>query len=552
MSPAYRSEQDIATAWYTGMQMISSRREFLGSAALSPVVLRATEEQSAVPIDIGRQLFVDDLLISSTSLTRSFHHPSIHPESPVLKPETPLEMHNGWLPAACPFDDGLFYDPKDRLFKMWYRAGWFDTVAYAESKDGLHWIRPKLDIEPGTNRVLRRGELFQRDGVSVWLDQEAAKTDERFKMFIYFRKRSRALGYGDFHQRAEPIEKAVSAGGEVYTSPDGIHWNKRSDTGPCGDNTSFFYNPFRKKWVYSIRTYNQRGRVRSYREHGDFIAGSKWDDKDVIPWLTADDLDLPDPQLGYQTELYAVDAVAYESLMIGLLAIHRGPPNDVCARTGIPKITDLTVAYSRDGRKWNRPDRSSFIACSRKPGTWNRGYIHSVGGVCLVVENELWFYFGAWSGISPALGTNMYAGASTGLAVLRRDGFASMNAGRGAGTLTTRPVVFRGKHLFVNANPEGGELRAEILDERWGRPIIFSRRLHSRESREHMPENCVDSRQRSSSLAGKAVAIRFYLSKGRMYSFWISSENSGASFGYVAAGGPGFTAPTDTTGAIHA
>ncbi len=168
--------------------------------------------------------------------------------------------HNGWLPAAVPFDDGLFYDPKDQLFKMWYRAGWFDTVAYAESKDGLHWNRPKLDIEPGTNRVLRRGDLYQRDGVSVWLDQRASNANERFKMFIFFRRRNTALGFEDFNQRADPKAPTVAEGGEVYTSPDGIHWKFRANTGPCGDNTSFFYNPFRKKWVYSIR--NQAASIR--------------------------------------------------------------------------------------------------------------------------------------------------------------------------------------------------------------------------------------------------------------------------------------------------
>ena len=32
-----------------------------------------------VPIDLGRQLFVDDFLIESTSLTRVFGQPEIHP-----------------------------------------------------------------------------------------------------------------------------------------------------------------------------------------------------------------------------------------------------------------------------------------------------------------------------------------------------------------------------------------------------------------------------------------------------------------------------------------
>ncbi len=54
----------------------------------------------------------------------------------------------------------------------------------------------------------------------------------------------------------------------------------------------------------------------------------------------------------------------------------------------------------------------------------------------------------------------MYAGSSTGLAVLRRDGFASLT---GAGYVTTRTVTFKGQYLFVNVK---GELRCEVLDEK--------------------------------------------------------------------------------------
>jgi hypothetical protein len=64
---------------------------------------------------------------------------------------------------------------------------------------------------------------------------------------------------------------------------------------------------------------------------------------------------------------------------------------------------------------------------------------------------------------SPKLGGHMYAGGSTGLAVLRRDGFASMDAGDVQGILTTRPLVFQGRRLFVNADARGGELDVEVL-----------------------------------------------------------------------------------------
>ena len=51
-------------------------------------------------------------------------------------------------------------------------------------------------------------------------------------------------------------------------------------------------------------------------------------------------------------------------------------------------------------------------------------------------------------------------------------------------------------------------------------------------------------------LAGKPVKFRFYLKNGALYSFWISPDANGASRGYVAAGGPGFTGATDTVGEL--
>lgn len=181
-------------------------------------------------------------------------------------------------------------------------------------------------------------------------------------------------------------------------------------------------------------------------------------------WLSADDFDLTDPEMNLQPELYDVDAAPYESLMVGMLAIFKG-----IKEKGGPKTNDLAAGFMRGtDMTWIRPDRTPFIACSREPGTWNRGYIHCAGGICLVVGDKLYFYFGAWSGISPKNKLDTYAGASTGLATLRRDGFASIDGppvpipssepSKVAGLVTTRPVTFSGRYLFVNANTIPGEL----------------------------------------------------------------------------------------------
>jgi hypothetical protein len=46
------------------------------------------------------------------------------------------------------------------------------------------------------------------------------------------------------------------------------------------------------------------------------------------------------------------------------------------------------------------------------------------------------------------------------------------------------------------------------------------------------PKTCPRSRE-------KTVKFRFHLKRGSLYAFWVSPDKSGASHGYVAAGGPG-------------
>src|SRR5262249_51981086 len=122
-----------------------------------------------------------------------------------------------------------------------------------------------------------------------------------------------------------------------------------------------------------------------------------------------------------------------------------------------------------DGFHWHRPDRRAFYGVSEKAGEWNWGNVQSAGGCCLVVGDELYFYHSGRAG-SPGEGITRDGGGSTGLMILRRDGFASMDAGEEGGTLTTRTIQFTGKHLFVNAAAKSGELSVEVLNER-GEPL---------------------------------------------------------------------------------
>ena len=138
----------------------------------------------------------------------------------------------------------------------------------------------------------------------------------------------------------------------------------------------------------------------------------------------------------------------------------------------------------------------------------------------------------------------MYAGGHTGLATLRRDGFASMETD-GEGELVTRPLKFSGKCLFVNLDAAGGELLVEVADRRGIVIEPFSlancRPVRADSTRERVAWNGGDL----AALAGREVRFRFRLRHGKLYAFWVSPSDRGASRGFVAAGGPGFSGPVD-------
>jgi hypothetical protein len=531
VAPGLEADQSPRRLLYNGIRLPAVWPPRLNTAALMPITPPYLLDPPAViPIDVGRQLFVDDFLIETMTLTRRYHHAVYASANPVLRPETAWETFDSYAdrtgkppsPTAMVFSDGVFYDPAARLYKMWYLAGYSAHTCCAVSEDGVSWTRPRFDVKPGTNIVMTG---VYRDSNTVWLDHDASDPAERFKMATY-------------------SEKSML----LYASADGIHWRQCGQTGPTGDRSTMFYNAFLRKWVFSIRDEDSTfGRMRRYWETDDFCRGANWREGEPPYWVASDGADLRRADYGTRVQLYNLDAVAYESVMLGLFTMWRGEehvrekPNDVC------------VGFSRDGFHWWRPDRQAFIAVSEHAGDWNWANVQSAGGCCLVVDDVLRFYVSGRAGVP---GTSVAGVCSTGLATLRRDGFASLEppaAGEvvrrsptaGPNTVVTRPVRFSGRYLFVNADLRNGPLRVQIEDVD-GRPLTrfsladsvpvdgdrVAARVVWRETGDLGP------------VAGRPVRFRFEVG-GRLYAFWVSRSERGESGGYVAAGGPQYRGSRD-------
>lgn len=495
------------------------------------------DKPNVISINVGRQLFVDNFLISETTLSPIYHTPHYYEGNPVLEPDKDWEKTFEGAPYAAPFSDGIWYDEKEGKFKMWYLAGAGSIhkernmafyTCYAESADGKIWKKHNRDVVVGTNIV----DTCDRDASTVWLDKLENDPSKRWKFFNIER----------FKDNKWQVVLKYSA--------DGIHWSKGvAQSGDLGDRTTAFYNPFTRKWVLSMRggTAVSR-RSRFYMEHEDpemLVSLAHWtrkdaDDKHIVYWFSPDNKELrhekyPEVEPG----IYNFDAIAYESVILGFYTAWSGPENKDCAKHKIQKRNVVSLGYSRDGFHFSRPTHQPFINVNETDGAWNWGNMQSVNGTPLIIGDSLYFYASG-----RRLNDIMWDSyTSTGLATLRRDGFVSMHADKEEGFLLTEKLSFDGNYLFVNAdvNTRKAALAVEVLDEK-GVPVpgytkkdcIVLKNVDTTKAmitwKGHNDLNA---------LHGKNIRLKFYLTNGDLYAFWISPWDSGESRGYTAGGGPG-------------
>lgn len=492
-----------------------------------------------IPINTGRQLFVDSFLVARTNLQFRIHLPNFYNQNPILSADKPWELTPEGYAYAAPFSDGIWFDEKDSKFKMWYLAGAGYVnkqrhslyTCYAESKDGKHWVKPNLDIVPGTNVV----DTTHRDAATIWLDRFEQDINKRWKFF-------NVIYQPDFRECLYILKY----------SGDGIHWSEsKAQSGGISDRSTVFYNPFTEKWVLSMRYGTKVSRrSRSYLENSDPEMAVSLahkprvgvPDKNVVFWFTPDDKEkrherYPEVAAG----IYNFDAIAYESIILGFYSQWQGPENGIAKKLMIPKRNEIQLGYSRDGFHFSRPSHKPFMGVNETEGAWNYGNMQSVNGVPLIVGDSLYIYSSGRS----RNGVWWDAGLSTGLATLRRDGFMSMHADNKEGYLVTEPVTFDGQYFFVNIDlkQQKGSLKVELLDNNGNVIPGFAAKDCIPLRRINKTKVLVAWKGQTSisKLIGQTIRIKFYLTQGDLYSFWISPWQTGESRGYTAGGGPGLS-----------
>ena len=440
-----------------------------------------------------RQLFLDDVGIAMRrGLQRRMHRPQKR-GAVIRSPDPQQTVQTRTAPV---------WDPVAKRHKLWVIG--IDQNLW-ESSDGLHWVPGP----PTDTRIMM--------AVHDPRDPDPAR---RFK--------SPLLNQGF----------AVSA--------DGVHW-KKLEVGKIDsfDEGNFSYAPTQGLFVHTVKRRGTYGRALALASSRNFV---DWQDMGLV--FQSDDRDqtlgrqhidarFADPGLShppyrdpsvYNVDVYNMGVFYYEGVYLGVPALYHatGPVPNYPNTVGFHL---LQLAFSRDLKEWHRlGDRSTWIGPSRRgSGAYDMTQILPPSAP-LTRGDELWFYYTGlkWRGsftyqgtfpngkMIPVRGKDRDGGAIC-LAVLRRDGFISLDAGDSPGVLETEEFVLPERQLYLNADAQDGDIQATLLDGS-GRSLATSEILTG----DHPRAKVAWKNGSAAEHLGERVTLRLTLRNARVYSYWLA------------------------------
>ncbi len=413
-----------ALQWQTGLGLV------LWTAAGAPA---APADRPLGDMTGPWQLFVDDHLVAARSCVRRTYHPFRKYEgNPILVPDRPWEKDVVSVNSVLPAEDASGY-------RMWYYCwapkGDPDThhSLYAVSDDGIRWTKPELNVVPWKVDGSARNNLVAA-GASVMHTPRHPDPDRRYHSVTggrYF----------------------------VSASPDGIRWTRLKEEPVIdgGDVGWFRHDPRTDRFLAYVKV---NAVVSGLRRRA---VGFSWsEDPTTFPPLrlimAPDDLDdrWTRPGSVQRAHFYGCPVFPYESMFIGLLWVFRAEDDEGYFHGP----TDTQLVTSRDGVHWRRQEGDRRPLLERgKPRAWDGGMI--AGMSLLRVGDELRLYYAGYDGPHDYLPFH----AAVGLATLRKDGFASLDAGDAPGEVRTWPLQGARGDLRINARTDpDGQILVEVLD----------------------------------------------------------------------------------------
>jgi hypothetical protein len=245
----------------------------------------------------------------------------------------------------------------------------------------------------------------------------------------------------------------------------------------------------------------RRAESSRFGDFGPFETVFAPDDRDPIDfdWYTTAAMQYP-----FAQDVYLMFPAAYH---------HTPPP---------PKNDgplDLQFACSRDGIRWERPDRAPLISLGPR-GAWDGGSLYAGYGLTRSGD-ELSLYYTAYDVTHGGYTARDNLGGVVTRARYRMDGFVAARARYEGGEMTTPPVRFSGERLELNLDGSaGGWCRVEVRDQQ-GDPIAGL----TEKDADPVTGNSVAApvswrgSRDLSGLRGRPVRLRFVMRDAKLYAF---------------------------------
>ncbi len=458
-----------------------------------------------------KQLFIDRSLIEEAeNVTFAVNRP-LKTGDRCIVAEYPWEGHR-----VGPYNTVL----KDgEGFRMWYDAIASDGsrwLAYAESKDGIHWVKPMLGLVP-FGEIEETNILFppQRSPFEpgcVFIDTNPnCPPEERYKLVCSYRPPDGERGTW------------------VFASPDGLRWHPISDKPSfrsSDTNNICFFDDRIDRYVAYVRVWAPQRKVGRC----EFDDLTDWGREEIVFSYDDEDRMGLDPGLFTGMDFYNSAAVKYpEARNVYLIfpTAYYHYRSEVAMALGAPKgkagndgPMEIHFAASPDGIRWTRFDRRPFIPIG-KTGGWDGGITFSCPAL-IVHGDEVWIYYSAYDFThgNYDFKRDRFKGVIT-RAVLRLDGFVSVEADHRGGEIITSPLLLKGGVLSVNLKTTaGGHLRVEIQNMN-GEPIPgFSADECDPINGDYISRDVTwHGSSDVSSLTGRNVKLRFIMRDAKLFAF---------------------------------
>ena len=458
----------------------------VGMALMGGVLIVASSASAADYFDetAATTVFAFDSVTipHSQNLRLEMRPPTRHPASPVVRRGAP----------GTPDAFGVqFYGSVIReggRYRMWYVAFDDDTnndvasarwrAAYAESADGVRWIKPNLGlVEFGGNKnnnlVLTEPGPFGFVNLKVLADPDDPDPARRYKIstHVYFRHNTRLGSLAPFASAdglkwrlltdARPVKAELRKEDLVLPA---VHFE------PCGGLYKWdgMYYICGQNAMNATRLYNGRV-VRMYRS-ADFV---NWSQTSSIGFVRTPQHELLGPGRSREGEQNheGISVWNRRNVLLGITGRWHG------AAEWKDVTIDLGFVVSNDGVSFREPAHEWTFLKRGDDGAWDQGGLLQGQGF-ENIGNETFIYYGAWD---PRHWEDTPERGGVGIAVLPRDRFGDLvveTIGKGPGDyqlpeitseFVTAAIPVKGAlHLHLNADGLGPEaaLRIELLDDK--------------------------------------------------------------------------------------